>query len=253
MNDYQGTSFATNIIFRVANDTNITITMPNSATAPNFSSVINFTGASYITFDGRANKNIRFAVPPLAVSTTYRVIGITPLDTGSSNITIRNCIIAGNSSATSVFTGFGIYMGTRTSVNYVSLNSNLNNYTFSDNIIQSVANGIAIRSLGTSAGHNIIRNIIGGNIPTNTGVNTTYIGGTANSAGIYLKGVQSTLIDSNVVRNCIPDATLSNGFRGIDLDESTTTPSNTVLANIDVNRNFIYNLNTITGSGMLRY
>jgi len=249
MNDYLGTTFASTIVFRVANDTNITITMPNSAAAPNFSSVINFTGANYVTFDGRTNKNIRFAIPPLAVSTTYRVIGITPLDTGSSNITIKNCIISGNSSATSIFTGFGIYMGTRASSGFVSLNSNLNNYTFSDNIIQAVTNGIAIRSLGSSNGHNIIRNIIGGTIPTGTAANTTYIGGTANSAGIYLKGVQIILIDSNVIRNCIPDGTLSNGFRGIDLDESTTVSSNFVLSNIDVNRNFIYNLNTITGSG----
>ena len=246
MNDYLGTSFATPIVFRVANDTNITITMPNTASAPNFSSVINFTGASYITFDGRTNKNIRFAIPPLAVSTTYRVIGITPLDTGSSNITIKNCVIAGNSSATSVFTGFGIYMGTRASLSFVTLNTNLNNYTFTDNIIQSVSNGIAIRSLGSSSGHNISRNIIGGSIPTGTTANTTYIGGIANSAGIYLKGVQSTLVDSNIVRNCVPDGTLSNGFRGIDLDETT---SNLAFAGIDITRNFIYNLNTLTGAG----
>jgi hypothetical protein len=246
LNDYLGTSFATPIVFRVANDTNITITMPNLASAPNFSSVINFTGASYVTFDGRANKNIRFAIPSLAVSTTYRVIGITPLDTGSSNITIRNCVIAGNSSATSVFTSFGIYMGTRASLGFVTLNSNLNNYTFTDNIIQSVGNGIAIRSLGSSSGHNISRNLIGGTIPTGTGVNTTFIGGTVNFAGIYLKGVQSTVVDSNIIRNCVPDGTSSNGFRGIDLDETSSTLT---YSGIDVTRNFIYNLNTLSGAG----
>ena len=246
MNDYLGTSFATPIVFRVANDTNITITMPNSASAPNFSSVINFTGASYVSFDGRTNKNIRFAIPPLAVSTTYRVIGITPLDTGSSNISIKNCVIAGNSSATSVFTGFGIYMGTRTSLGFVSLNSNLNNYTFTDNIIQAVGTGIAIRSLGSSSGHNISRNLIGGTIPTGTAANTTFIGGVANAAGIYLKGVQTTVVDSNIIRNCVPDGTLSNGFRGIDLDETTST---LIFSNIDITKNYIYNLNTLSGAG----
>ncbi|MCX6186146.1 MAG: hypothetical protein NTU43_03995, partial [Bacteroidetes bacterium] len=245
--DYLGTSFATPVVFRVANDTNITITMPNQATAPNFSAVLNIQGASFVTFDGRVNKNIKFAIPALAISTSYRVISISPLDIGSNNITIKNCVIAGNSSSTAVFTPYGIYMGTRTSNGFVSLNADLNSFSFTDNVIQAVNNGIAIRSLGSSNGHTIARNIIGGTIGTGiVGVNTTYIGGAINSAGIYLKGVQGVLIDSNIVRNCIPDGSLSNGFRGIDLDETSST---LVFSSIDVTKNFIYNLKTTTGTG----
>lgn len=259
--DYQGALFATPIVLSAASGVNVNISMPTPAyvPVPNYISVLRICGTSYFTIDGKANRQITFSIPTVdTVSTTAKVITISTITDGSSpnNITIQNCNIIGASSVAKPFTAAGIYVGkmitTSSSTAFEQQSDEkLGNLKFSNNYIAGVRNGIRVLVSGTTASstassNNLIYgNIIGGTIAPGGTNFTTYIGGEAPtlSAGIYVKGWANSVIDSNVIRNCIPTAALSEGFRGIEIDEA----SNQTSTNITLLRNFIYNLNTITG------
>jgi hypothetical protein len=243
--DYPGSNLGRPVIFKTQDNFSTTITVPNQPAMNNLT-VLRFMGANWVSFDGGANKGITFSMPPLATNFNTSIIAITPVDTISTNVTISNCKLIGNSTTTSINTGMGIYVGNPfiTGVPQVSLKPGINNISFISNEISAVRSGIEFHSSGASLFTLIKSNIIGGNIPVGTAQNTTFIGGNANSVGIRVKGITNGVIDSNVVRNCIPTAALSNGFMGIVLEE-TGAP---VFSDIEVGRNFAYNLVTLTGT-----
>jgi hypothetical protein len=245
--DYPNSSVGRPVIFRAQTNFSTTLSFPN-AIAMNNASVLRFLGATHVTFDGGTSKNITFQMPPLATNVITRVIGLTPIDTASNNITIKNCKIIGNSSVNGPNTGMGIYVGNavNSGTPLVSTKGGSQSISFIGNEIMGVRSGIEFWTSGTSPDLLIKSNIIGGNIPTGTAQNTTFIGGASNTAGIRVKGVNNCVIDSNIVRNCVTTGSNSNGFVGILLDEAGAP----LYSNVSVTRNFVYNLKTLTGTGV---
>lgn len=244
--DFPNSNAGRPVVFRTQTNFSTSISFPNTI-AMNNTSVLRFLGANNVTFDGGSNKGITFEMPALATNINTRVIGFTPIDTASNNITIKNCKIIGNSNVNGPNTGVGIYLGNPviSGTPLISLKGGNTGISLIGNEIMAVRSGIEIWSLGSSQDLLIKSNIIGGNIPTGTAQNTTFIGGATNTAGIRIKGVINSIIDSNVVRNCVTTGANSNGFVGILLEE-TGAP---IYSNIAVTRNFVYNLKTLTGSG----
>lgn len=243
--DYPGSNLGRPVIFKTQTGFSTTITVPNQ-NAMNNLSVLRFMGANWVTFDGGNNRSITFSMAPLSTNANTRIISITPVDTTSTNITIRNCRLIGNSTNSTVNTGMGIYVGNAITNGQplTALKTNISYINLISNEIGAVRSGIEFHANGASIFNVIKSNIIGGNIPVGTAQNTTYIGGIANSVGIRVKGLVTSVIDSNVVRNCIPTAAVSNGFMGIVLEE-TGVPA---FSDIEVARNFTYNLVTLTGT-----
>ncbi len=270
--DYPGSGPSNNVIIRTQTGWVDTIWAPNGINPAN-SSVIRILGGRNITIDGRTGRNLTVMFQPSATTVNARVIGIVPTDTSSQNITIRNLNIVGNSSPSAINTFAGIYMGNPLPAtgNFDTLRTVANiGYTIESNNIVGVRNGIYVRGSGGNpsatppafAGSlptfvtnriqnlSILRNTIGGTIAPGGSLNTTYIGGAADQAGIYIKGAEATVIDSNVIRNCIPTASLSSGFRGIDIDEGTSAGIVYPNFGISITKNFIYNLVTATGTNI---
>jgi hypothetical protein len=280
--DYPGSNPSLNVVIRPQVGYIDTIWSPNIVNPANMS-VLRLVGAKNVIIDGLNNnttgvRNLTFMFRNNSITPNARVIGIVPTDVPCQNITIKNVNIVGNSTDSTINTYAGIYYGhpfissVPPNINDTLRTISNTNITISGNLIQAVRSGIVVRGSsanplgtapdfkGTAAGVlsnrisnlNIIGNIIGGTIPTKTltptNIPTTFIGGASDQAGIFVQGVESVLIDSNVVRNCIPRGSLSLGFRGIDIVESSTRYPN---FDINVNKNFIYNLATTTGASCI--
>lgn len=255
--DYPGSSIGIPIIFNTASGFSTIISAPN-VPAVNNAGIVRFMGASNIIFDGGLNKSISFVMPDTNVNVISRVIAITPVDTASTNITIKNCNIIGNSkpingASTNPNTAMGIYVGNPAAVAgtgnpTVALTRGISNISFLGNNIQAVRSGIAFIAPGGASTAIIKNNIIGGTIPpvTNSPTErTTYIGGAAGQAGIWVRGLIDCIIDSNVVRNSVPGGSLSNAFAGIFLDEQINS---SIFNGANVTRNFAYQLVTTSGT-----
>lgn len=272
--DYPGFGPANNVIIRMQNVSGYdadTIWSPNAPNPAN-TAVLRFMGGRNITLDGGTGRKLTVMMRNLATTVNSRVIAISPSDTSSQNITLRNLNIVGSTSTTAVNTYAGIYMGqpiiaTETSVDTLRSVGNTG-FNFENNYIQGVRYGIRVSgSSWNPAGTppaapfaatgfnvltnriqnlNIVRNIIGGTIAPGGTLNTTFIGGSGNAfqGGIYVRGFENATIDSNVIRNCVPTALSSSGFVGILVDETGSTFPNFAAT---INRNFIYNLRTLTG------
>jgi hypothetical protein len=278
--DYPGFGPSNNVIIRMQNVSGYdadTIWSPNAPNPAN-TAVLRFMGGRNITLDGGTGRKLTVMMRNLATTVNSRVIAISPSDTSSQNITLRNLNIVGNTSTTAVNTSAGIYMGqpiiaTETSIDTLRSVANTG-FNFEDNYIQGVRYGIRVSGSAwnptatapvapfAATGFNvltnriqnlnIVRNIIGGTIAPGGTLNTTFIGGSGNASqgGIYVRGFENATIDSNVIRNCVPTALSSNGFVGILIDESNVVPANLNFPNYaaTINRNFIYNLRTLTGT-----
>lgn len=243
--DYPFANITNPVIFRTQASFSANVTVPNNASLNNLSA-LRLMGARAVTFDGGTNKGLTFSMPSNATNINTRVISITPVDTSSTDITIKNCKIIGNSNTVAPNTLIGIYVG-----NYniagaptAALKGNINNISFTGNVIGAVRSGIVFFTPTVSSNLLIRSNIIGGSIAAGGTENTTNIGGAANAAGIWVRGIAGSNIDSNVVRNCVATGGNSNGFFGIYLDE----PGATNLSSINVTRNFVYNLVTAAGT-----
>jgi hypothetical protein len=245
--DFPGASVGTPVTLRTADNFSTTVSMPN-VQAINNAAVLRFIGARHMSVSGGSNNGLTFSIPANANNINTRVIAITPIDTNSTAITIRNCNLIGNSTTATINTSYGIYVGNALTAPALFTVNNTNAIQFISNRIVAVRTGIAFLATNTgtvgSSDHLIKSNIIGGEIPVGTAVPTTFIGGSANQAGILVRGLRSTVIDSNVIRNCIPTSNVSNGFMGIQLDE----PANNTLGSVEVSRNLIYNLVTVSGT-----
>ncbi len=243
--DYPNANLGTPVIIRPANNFTTTITSPNVVNFPN-SALLSIEGARWITIDGGTNRRLTFRLPSLANTANARVISVSSHDVAGNDVSIRNCRIRGNSTSTLINTSVGIYLGNpiTPSAPLVTTLSGYDKMSFIGNEIGAVRTGIFAAGLNNATNFVIQGNIIGGNIAPGGPDSTTYIGGAALQAGIFVKGLKDALIDSNIVRNCLSATNISNGFRGIDIDESGATN----FSNITVSRNQIYNLVTTTGT-----
>ncbi|MES2560758.1 MAG: PKD domain-containing protein [Bacteroidota bacterium] len=254
--EYLGNDVTIPLLIRVSAGNSYTVSAPSNTIINNQYSLLSIIGAKYITIDGQSTvgqRNLTFRLPSSMVSTSIKVISLSPTDSTSiSNITIRNCNIMGALALNGVNTAAGIYHGHYNPAaifqsTQVGLN---NNFTITNNYIGGVRTGIYLRGANIIAGQNrnymINRNVIGGTEGRGSGLPFSTIGGSADQAGIYLKAIANSTVDSNVIRNTDDTLATSNGFRGIDMEgagELNATDSNLVIS-----RNTIYNLSTTTGT-----
>ncbi|MEI6507138.1 MAG: PKD domain-containing protein [Bacteroidota bacterium] len=248
--DYPNALASRTVTIRPALGVNDTLTIPNQANF-NYSSVLRFIGARYITVDGR-NQNMTILMPSLANNITgARCVAITPSDqSATTDITIKNCIITGNSSPFAINTFAGIYLGhyAPASGNAASAQFSQNNNIFiTNNLIQAVRTGIYLRgpNIGSGQSQNVFigTNRIGGDIPYGGSANTTYLGGAASMAGIFMKGISNSIVDGNIIKNSA--SAISNDFRGIDMDALSESGTD---SSITVKNNQIYNLTSTSVS-----
>ncbi|MFY7886868.1 MAG: hypothetical protein ACOVOV_18695, partial [Dolichospermum sp.] len=247
--DFPGASIGIPVTLRTQDNFSTTVSLPNE-TSVNNNAVMRFIGTRWMTVTGGSNKGLTFSLPGLAVNNNINVISITPIDTNSTELNITNCRIIGNSTPTTINTRYGIYVGLASAVGNVA-QRNTTNIRLVGNNVEAVRTGIAFLSPNSlaspSSGHLIKSNLIGGNIAPGGPTNTTYIGGIANQYGIHIRALHSSIIDSNVIKNCIPTANLSNGFSGIYLEE----PAGLVSGSVEISRNSIYNLITSSGNNTI--
>ena len=236
------------------NGINVNLSIANGQVICNNSAIIKLYGASFFEIDGyngTANNAISITLPTTATSTQAKLIALVPtLLHPVSYVTVRNCLLRGSSSTTTVNTFAAVYMGAgnlAAGVGNAIGGANTNNF-IGNNTIEAVRNGIYWRAKAglTDQFLTVYKNVIGGTIAFGGALPTTYIGGGAsNMAGIYIKGVSQGLIDSNIVRNSLTNAT---GFRGIEIDAPTTDLVTSPQAqNLNITRNTIYNLGSTAG------
>jgi PKD repeat protein len=253
--DYSGAASNRVLVIRPSANNSYTVSAPEVSFINNQYAVLNMIGARYVTIEGQSvtgQRNLTFSVPG-TITGNVKVISVSPSDvTPTGNIIIRNCNITGSSSTTAINTAYGIYHGnynaTSVATQSAQVGSN-HNMTFTNNNIVAVRTGIYLRGANILAGQNknylINKNIIGGFVKRGDGQPLTYVGGAADQAGIYLKGIANSTVDSNIVRNIDSATNVSDKFRGIDLDNAGET--NGVDSNLVISRNTIYNLVTVTG------
>ena len=275
--DYPGSDPSLNVVIRPNIGIVDTIWAPNTQNMAN-TSILRFMGAKNVIVDGLTStgpdvRNLTFMFRGQSVTNNARVIGIVPTDVPCQNITIKNVNILGNTSTTAINTHAGIYYGFPITNSIPTVNDTIrtianNNINLNNNLIQGVRSGIVV--LGSSANPaatapdfkgtalgvpsfrianlKMVGNIIGGSTAPNGSLPTTFIGGAANQAGIYVQGIEAALIDSNIVRNTLATTSLSNGFRGIEVAEVSAKYPN---FDVTVTKNFIYNLVTVSGQSAI--
>jgi PKD repeat protein len=254
--NYNGASASRILMIDVAAGANVTVSAPSNVFPSTQYALFNMIGAKYVSINGSSTagqRNLTFAMPQTFVGTTIHVIGLETMESDSiSDISIANCQIVGASNTTTLFTASGIYHGGyNATTGFISANTGSSkNINISGNAIRAVKNGIYLRGANIFSGQTrnvtVYRNIIGGNVPQGQATPMTFIGGAGSIAGIYVKGISMSLIDSNVVRNCDSVGNGSNGFRGIDLDLGGE--QNAIDSAITISRNTIYNLTTVAGT-----
>lgn len=254
--DFVGDDVSRPVIFRPSAGNSYTVSAPPVAIINNQYALLNIIGAKYITIDGQSvagQRNLTFRLPSTMLSTSIKVLAISATDsTPVTNITIRNCNILGALAFNGINTAAGIYHGHfNPTATFQSAAVGLNNnISITNNFIGGVRSGIYLRGANilTAQNRNILvnRNVIGGSEGRGSGLQFTTIGGAADQAGIYLKAIANSTVDSNVVRNTDDTLATSTGFRGIDMDGAGET--NAPDSNLVISRNTIYNLATTTGT-----
>jgi PKD repeat protein len=233
-------------------------------------SVIRFSGARFFTIDGSNNgsssRNLTFMLPASFTQTNNKVIdfipGLSPsyggyaapvysgMNPGTSNITIKNCNIIGNTSGSTILTYAGVYLGGGINLASPALPSanalygyNGNN-TISNNMIGGVKYGVYLR--GTPVrGMQDVGNVVDGNdIGSSSTANAMYsFGGDNNIAGIFACAQTGAMISNNNIRNNMPGSFTAP--RGIELGTVAGAGGNTVLDSATVvSANTIYNIKT---------
>jgi PKD repeat protein len=259
--NFAGSSVNRPVELGIAPTYNDTITIPAFINQNNFNTIFRFLGTRFMRINGAGlpgQNNLWFTMPTAANGVSNRVIAITSTDTSSTtDISIQNVTIVGNSNTSNVNTFAGIYHGlllppSTTSPNASSVVGRNNNINISNNRIWAVRNGVFVRGQNAAGGQNINwtvnRNVIGGDVAPGGANATTYIGGNitnqAEQSGIMLKSVVLSTIDSNIIRNTIATTNQSNQFAGIRLEAfGEQGPDSAIL----ISKNFIYNLTTVSG------
>lgn len=254
--DFLGCDVTRPVVIRPSSGNSYTVSAPSFATINNQFALLNIIGSKYITIDGQSTtgqRNLTFRLPSTMTNNSIKVIAISSADsTPVTNITIRNCNIMGALATNGINTAAGIYHGhfNPTATFQSALIGFNNNMTLTNNHIGGVRTGIYLRGANILAGQNrnalINRNVIGGSEGRGSGLPFTTIGGAADQAGIYLKAIANSVVDSNIIRNTDDTLATSTGFRGIDMEGAGET--NAVDSNLVISRNTIYNLATTTGT-----
>lgn len=253
--DYPGAAATRPVSLSIASGYADTIMLPNTSVTSNHVAVFRFMGTQFFELNGSASgntKDLTLLIPSNVTNNSVKLVAITPSENSSvSDISIKNCILSGNSTTSAVNTSAAIYMGHHTPATTnppfaSALSGNNTNITLANNSIEAVRTGIYLRNMNGAGMQtrnvNVIGNVIGGVIPPSSSTRTTFVGGIADQAGVYLKGIVNALVDSNTIRNPYNLTTVSNGFRGIDLDYALEAAGRD--SNITISRNFIYNLIT---------
>jgi PKD repeat protein len=215
--------------------------------------LLRFNAVGFITIDGEGTpgqRNLTFQMSASSNQATSKVIEFTGIgQNGCQNLTVRNCVITGNSTTAAINSYAGFYMGgTTTPSNPVNRSQNI---TIENNLIQAVRHGVFARGIGNVVNSHdlnltIRNNIIGGTIAPGGAQPTTFIGGVANAAGILLASQFNCLVQGNIIRNSM--VTLG-GFRAIELSSQSGNLSLDSIVNINGNK--IYNLYTnVAGNGI---
>jgi PKD repeat protein len=259
--EYPGTNPARHVILGIASGYSDTLTTPNVPYSNHFS-VLRIIGASNFTVDGRSKK-LTIMVATAGNNNNTKVVTVAASDTTAvNNVTIKNCILTGQSTTTAINTYAGVYSGYHTPSGATPSSSSgigsNNNITIEANLIQAVRNGIYVRGANIVGKQNlnwdISDNIIGGTTANGGSEPTTYIGGNSNVAddqgGITLKGVAQSMVEGNTIKNTIPVAA-SSGFKGIDL--TTLNDNNGKDSAITISGNMIYNLSAGTVGNNVTY
>lgn len=238
----------------------VTVKLGSNLTIPSNSAVFRLLGVSDFHINGKGPNNertITFALSDTAKATMAKVLSITPTYLSpTSRVTVTFCNLHGNAfstgipiTSTTVYTAAGIYIGDPLSSSGLgnALAGTNRNLMISNNFIGGVKNGIywSAKDSLTDQLNNILNNVIGGSMTVpGTGIGRVYlIGGAINNSGIYIKGLQTSIIDSNIVRNSHSNFT---GFSGIYLNGSSTIGRSRDLV---VTRNTVYNLGCINPAG----
>jgi PKD repeat protein len=237
------------IVIKPAPGVSVNITTTGTFGTAN-TSLIRFNAANWVTIDGESTtgqRNISFSIPN-GNSTSGRVIDLIPVaSNGIQYVTIRNTNIKGYSSATSISTFAGIYLGGMSAGSNAASQSGYN--TFENNEITAVQNGIYLRGVTATTifrqdFYQIVRkNIIGGYVYPGTGSPTTFVGGATGAAGVVLMNNRNATVEFNTIRNSLPAST---GFIGISLSNATGGIS--LDSAIVINGNKIYNINSVGSS-----
>jgi PKD repeat protein len=233
-----------NVVVKPAPGHNVTLT--TSATVTTNNSLIRLDGVSYVTFDGESTpgqRNLNIRMNAISTDQNARIISYIGVgQNGCQSVTVKNCVLTGNSNVSGVNTHSAFHIGgTFTGSNVVRRNQNI---VIENNLVEAVRHGVFARGISNTTGTHdlglIVRNnTFGGTIPLNAGQPTTFIGGLANASAISLSAQANTLIQGNTIRNCIPT---TGGFRGIEL--VVAGGANSLDSNININGNKIYNLLT---------
>ncbi|MBJ7427465.1 MAG: PKD domain-containing protein, partial [Bacteroidia bacterium] len=239
--DYPFANIAVPVVVSVAPNRQDTIRFTNVLTPPALhSSLIRITSGRFFGFDGSNNKtnsrDLTIMMPSIMTSNTYKIIdllggqnSIFSVSLATSNNSVINCNLIGNSTVFGINTFAAIYSGGITATPSNSIGTGLNNgNVFSNNFIGGCQYGIYLRGNGIrgqgDANNVISDNVIGGDIAPGGSVSTNYFGGINNAAGIFCVGQYTANISRNKIQNNI--VTFSNP-RGIEL--ATIAGNNTVL------------------------
>jgi hypothetical protein len=231
---------------------------PNTATTPtlsgsNVDALIKINGADYVTIDGSnssgTTRDLTITNSDAGGSAAVIWIGSASAIDGASHNTIKNCVVSGNSSATTLA---GIMSSSGTTVGDVAETNNSQN-TYQNNAINTTSYGIAVvgppsgDSTTTISGNSIgsttlankigyrglfISNQINVSVDNNTifGVNTT---SSSTVSGIVVIG---TISGGNIKANKISDIKNTNsggwGSNGILLTSSSTAANLTIYNNM---------------------
>jgi hypothetical protein len=233
------------------------------------SSIFKLNGADYVIIDGSNNgstsRNLTISNSSTSTSSGILWIASATASNGATNNTVKNCIITGNASTTTLM---GVFMGGTSSISTTTsaLIDNATN-TIQNNQISLIQYGVFVRdvsaiSLGT--GLTIAQNNIG------TSVNAIGITGivvhyqdaamisqneiqnqsttsTSNSGGIILLDNKNSTITRNKIYNLNYSGSSTGKIVGIHTSTATYNTSGSE-SSLNITNNIIYNLNSTATS-----
>jgi PKD repeat protein len=229
------------VVLRPVAGSDFTITTSIAQTSN--TALFGFNGTQYFVLDGEGTpgqRNITFNLNATGANSSHRVIQMVSSATSPINtVTVRNVNMNGVSSATSVTSFAGVYIGGAT-VNTNSARRNANISVINCNIT-GTQYGVYARGAGAAnAGSQDLGLIVRGNRIGNA---TSFIGGLASAAGIMLSNQANAVVEGNTIMNNLPGQT---GFKGIELSNMASLQS--LDSNIILNANRMYNLSANTGA-----
>ncbi len=250
VNQLQGSSSTNTLTIQPATGVNAIITGSNA------SAIVKLNGADFVTIDGSnsggTTRNLSVINTNTGTASIFWLASTSVTD-GTLNVTIKNCIITGNSSTT---TGYGIISGGATIGS--DAQSSGTNLTIVNNLITKLQIGIYARGTATMDGGLLINgNTLGstsvvadklglrgiaffnqnGAVISNNIINGVVTSTTGTASGIACGLAQSnSIIKNNRISDIKNTNTTGYGSNGIWLNSSSAT------SGLTVSNNFIYDI-----------